>query len=218
MKRSLLIVGIMILMIFVCGCIRDNTGPQDQNDITQISNEINGHIIYNGSAISDASVEATAVNGTDHVSTTTDADGAYTLKIKPGTTYNVTATHERLRHTIWPVSSGRKHYDYDISLTATPKSLIEGTGYSMGGPEGYDNSRPLTGYRFILTREDGNDTLTTAIQDDWGYSVEVEPGVMYHIDGYYPNVGFNYRNNSIASDVVVGSNETALIDYVIVMP
>jgi hypothetical protein len=182
-------------------------------------NSITGHVYLDNHAVSGAHVEAVSVDGTDCRNTTTDDGGAYTLNINAGTMYNLTTTWQGLRHTVWPVSIGDNYYEYNISLSTTPKSFIEGTGYSVGGYLGYDNSRPLTGFYFNVTQANGNSTFTTTIQNDWSYSLEVEPGVMYHIERRYPDVHFYYRNhNDVISDVIVGPNETAIIDYVVVLP
>lgn len=180
---------------------------------------ITGHVYLEGNAVKGAKMQAVSVNGTDYRNTTTDDAGAYTLNLTANTSYNLTASWQGLRHTIWPVSLGDKYYEYNISLTSTPMSFIEGTGYSVGGYLGYNNSQPLTGFEFYVTQVNANSTLTAVIQNNWSYSLEVEPGVLYHIERHQPDVWFNYRNsNDLISNVTVGPNETALIDYVVILP
>ena len=183
------------------------------------SDGISGYVYFDGKAVKGANIEAISANGTDYRNTTTDDAGAYTLNLAANTSYNLTATWQGLRHMLWPVSLGDKYYEYNISLTSTPGSFIEGTGHSVGGYLGYNNSQPLTGFEFNVTRVNTNSTLTAVIQNDWSYSLEVEPGVLYHIERYQPDVWFNYRNgNDLMSNVTVGPNETALIDYVVILP
>lgn len=237
MKSKLLIGIFVIAVLAISMAIIYSIFQQDKASLGDVKNNdssyniispvpsyhpygINGHVNLDGHAISGAHVEAVSLNGTDRLNTTTDDNGAYTLNIKSGTDYNLSATWQGLRHTIWPVSIGDKYYEYNISLSTTSRSFIEGTGYSIGGPIGYNNSQPLTGFEFYATPVNGNSKLTTVIQNDWSYSLEVEPGVMYHMERHMPDVWFNYRNNNrvLSLDVVVGPNETAFIDYEVILP
>jgi len=215
------ILVVVIGAVLLSGCTQPGTitPPSPTVKPNPIANSITGHVYLDEHAVGGAYVEAVSVDGTDRRNTTTGDDGAYTLNINPGARYNLTATWQGLRHTVWPVSVGSKYNVYNIPLTATPKSFIAGTGYSMGGPEGYNNSRPLIGFELYATPADENGKLTATIGEDWSYSLEVEPGVMYHMERYAPSVNFNYRNSDdVLSGVIVGPNETAIIDYVVLLP
>ncbi len=92
------------------------------------------------------------------------------------------------------------------------------TTNDQGAYEGCDHSRPLTGFTFNVIPVNSTTTLTPAIKSDKSYSVDVEHGVTYKI-GRVPDVHFYYRNSTAhVQSVAVGKNETALIDYVVVLP
>jgi len=179
---------------------------------------VHGYVSLDGKTAAGAEVEAISAGDAHIFQNVTNEDGAYVLYLPKNVFFNVTATYQGLWHTIWPVSTGDSGYEYNISITIKPKSFIAGTGHSVGGYVGYDNSRPLTGFTFNVLEVNGNTTLTAVLKDDWSYSLEVRPGVKYYIERSMPDTHFYYRNGGHTSDVVVGPNETALIDYVVVLP
>ena len=206
---------IITCVIFLCGC--------SQLGIT--SNEITGHVYMNGHAISGARVDAISVNGAYSVNTTTDNNGAYTLNINPNTTYNLTATWQGLRHTVWPVYLPGDINTYDINLTSVPTSTIEGSGYEMGGPdpESFGHKR-VSGLDIYATPVHGNTSIIAYTNNNGNYLITVEPYVSYNLTlggpNYSPPIFFTYRNTNLYAgyNVTVGPNETAVVDYVIPIP
>lgn len=194
------------------------------------TNSLTGHVYLNGYAISGAHVEAISVNGTDRIATITNDNGAYVLNIKPDIKYNVTATYQELRHTVWPVYLPGETDTYDINLTTTPKSTIEGSRYTKGGPnpEFFYHKR-WSDVVINATSVKDNITLTALTDSNGSYSLEIEPNVLYNITGAsslqnkYPIPVFYYRNyggisTGYCNQIMVGPNETALVDYIIYLP
>jgi len=144
-----------------------------------------GHVFLDGKAVSGAAIEAVPINGTGNLYTTTDNQGAYTLNLTPATTYNVTATFHGLRHTVWPVYVDNKSDTFNINLTTTPKSTIEGTGYiNAAHPERkYYRSH----YQINLNSTIDHTVISKIFNEDGSYSVDVEPNVTYEVNGtlYY---------------------------------
>lgn len=227
MYRAVIVLQAIVIIIcaaLLCGC--SQPGP--------ITNCITGHVYLDGHAVSGAYVEAASVNGTDRVNTTTDDGGAYTLNINAETKYNLTATWQGLRHIVWPVYLPGDVNTYDINLTSTPTSTIEGSGYTMGGPKPgmYDHKR-LSGFKMGVTPAHGNTSITTRTDDNGNYTLVVEPNILYNMTGgvggmsppdyIIPIAVFNYRNDGrimvgYYDNIIVGPNETALVDYVIYVP
>ncbi|WP_428982123.1 hypothetical protein [Methanocella conradii] len=167
------------------------------------------------------------MNGTDHRSTTTDDKGAYVLNIKPATKYNITATYQGLQHTVWPVYLDNKTDTYNVNLTTTPRSTVEGTGYATSAdPE--HNLTYMGIYVIYLKSTRDNTTIFKNINSDGSYSLEVEPNVPYVMTGTVgmnstpPIIQFYYHNYrpwlGTHPQITVGSNETVLIDYVVPVP
>jgi hypothetical protein len=73
-----------------------------------------------------------------------------------------------------------------------------------------------------------NAIITTLTDSNGNYSLEVEPDVLYNMTGAssvnnkYPVPMFHYRNYvghaGYFENITVGPNETALVDYEIVLP
>jgi hypothetical protein len=208
---------IIIAILAIAGCTQTPITP---TLIPKIGDNflIHGYVNIDGKTVTGADVEAISADNVYHFENVTNDNGAYVLYLPKNLSFNVSATYQGLQHTVWPVSVGDSDYLYNISITTTPKSFIEGTGYSVGGYLGYNNSQPLTGFTFNAIQANDNTTFTAVIKDDWSYSLEVKPGVKYHLDRRMPDVHFYSRNGDYMSDVVVGPNETALIDYVVVLP
>ncbi len=89
---------------------------------------ISGHVYLDDKAISGASVEAISAYRRSNMSTITDDSGAYSLGLDPRTQYNITATYQGMRHTVWPVFvEDNETGVYDINLTRTPRTALAGT-------------------------------------------------------------------------------------------
>lgn len=221
MKRD---VAILLLVLTVITCITLISGCSYETTPTPIPRIgdrylTHGYVIIDGKPIGGAVVEAVSADGAYRFNNTTNDLGAYAFYLPKNVSFNITARDRGLRHTIWPVNVGDDFFEYNITLTTTPVSSIEGTGGSVGAFAGYDHSRPLTGFTFNVIPVNGTTTLTPAIKGDKSYSVDVEPGVTYKIERYMPDVWFNYRNSQgHVESVVVGQNETALIDYLVILP
>lgn len=202
-----------------CGMLSGNQAAPTLAPSVGDSYLVCGHVCLEGNAVANATVEAVSVNGNRSLSNVTGADGLYALYLPGGVQFNVTATYQGLQHTIWPVIASSSLYNYDINLTRTPESFIAGTG-SISGPMGYNVSWMLAGYRPTVARPDGNGSITTTIRSDNSYSLEVEPGVSYQFNGTDAGIYFSYRNGEggMRLNVTVGPNETALVDYTIMIP
>jgi hypothetical protein len=171
---------------------------------------ISGHVYLDGKPVSGANVEAVSVYGRNRTSNVTDDEGAYVLGLYTKEQYNVTATYQGLRHTVWPVHlwNGQTGV-YDINLTRTPTSTITGVS---------ELQRPGT-VTIEAVPVNGDKTFTAVTGNDASYSLDVEPLVYYNIsgkfresNGNYHNVTFAYRTGIFCSGFMVRSNETALID------
>jgi len=221
-------------VIFICTCCLgvflslSGCVNSDNNSSTNVSAEppvANGHVYLDGSAVSGAIVEAVSVNGTDRQFTITDDKGTYVLIIMPHTLYNITAMYQGMRHTVWPAYLEDKTDTYDIYLTTTPRSTIEGTGYITGDTQ---FNPPISCYDININSTKDNTTISKAMNNDGSYSLEVEPNVIYYAIGtigamgsppiaqfYYHNFPTGLGNNPL---ITVGSNETVLIDIAFVIP
>jgi hypothetical protein len=239
---------ILILVTILCGCIKETPTVNSITPIptVQIQNQsslntvlIYGHVYLNGEAISNARVEAISANKTDCLYNITNDYGIYTLNIKPDTNYNITASYQGLQHTIWPVyylpEAMEETNLFDINLTTIPSSTIDGSGYTLGsGPLGerYNHTR-WSGFFIDVRSVKDNTTISATTDSNGNYSLTVEPNILYNISGYsrahdnYPIATFYYRNYIYPFDsyfygnypqIIVGPNETALINYVIVVP
>jgi|AGTN01.2.fsa_nt_gi hypothetical protein len=182
------------------------------------SHTASGHVFLDGNPVASAEVDAVSANGSLRLSGVTSDAGLYVLDLPEGVQFNVTARYQGLRHTVWPVSIGDINDQFDIKLTRSAKSFIAGTGGSVGGYVGYDNSRPLTGFNLTITEASGNGSVSTLIRSDKSYSFEVEPNVTYHLEGRFPDVRYSYRNGGYGSNITVGPNETVLVDYLVILP
>lgn len=226
-QAVLLIIGAMLFS----GCIQE--GPTESHTPTPFTKTIIGHVYLDGHAVGGAIVEAMSANGTDRVNTMTDDKGAYTLNINDDVRYNLTATCLGLRHTVWPLYLPGETNIYNVNLTTKPGSTIEGSGYTIG-PLGnqklfdtYDHKR-WSGIVVTVSSVKDNTTVTTLTDSNGSYYLEVKPNVLYKVAGEYragsnfPPM-FHYRNDGALADgysntITVGPNETALVDYVFVMP
>jgi hypothetical protein len=237
MRSFNFIVLLACLSIFLsmCGCIDSIINPSGPPVAS-------GHVYLDGKAIGNATIEAVSANGTDHKYTVTDDNGFYSLNIMPDTWYNVTATYNGLRHTIWPVYLPGEMNSFDINLTATPMSTIEGSGYTTISKSPFEEDKRYDIYYhtrwsgFLIEAKSMKDNTTvSAITDKNGsYVLKIEPDTIYVIAGYvsasknYPMAIIKYRNDAtpsiyssnstIGAQTMVGPNETAFVDYVIPMP
>jgi hypothetical protein len=208
---------------------------QTPNPSTLIFVPAYGHVYLNGNTVKGASVEAISANETDHISGTTNDTGAYILNLKPDTRYNITATYQGLRHTVWPVYLPGETGSYDINLTTTPQSTIEGSGYSIvnPGPDPliYDmnDHKRWSGIVIRVTSVKDNTTITALTDNNGNYSLKVEPNIVYNItsasslQNKFPIPMIHYRNyggltEGYFEQIMVGPNETALVDYEIPLP
>jgi hypothetical protein len=234
MHRTTISKQVMVILIgavLIGGCIQE--GPTESHTPAPFTKTIIGHVYLDGHAIGGARIEVISINGTDCVNTTTDDKGAYTLNINDETKYNLTAICQGLRHTVWPAYLPGETNVYDVNLTTAPVSTIEGSGYTIG-PLGnrelfdtYDHKR-WSGFVVTATSVKDSISITTLTDSNGSYSLEVEPNVLYKMTGAYNvNSGFSpmfrYRNGGALADgysntITVGPNETALVDYVFVMP
>lgn len=229
-KCVLLYIAVILIAVLPCGCSQ-LTPDLNSTSVFPIADTgaITGHIYLDGIAISGAHFEAISADGVDRRNTTTGPDGGYTLSIKPGTTYNITAASQGLRHTVWPVYLPGDDRTYDITLTAVPRSTIEGSGYAWGG----HNLRPgdhqiWSDVVINLTSVENNATLTALTDREGRYVLEVSPNVPYVIDGAacpqnkYPMPIFHYRSTNsylgMGQQIRAGENETILIDYELRLP
>ncbi len=197
---------------------------------------ISGHVYIEGVPVEDARVEAVSADGALNVHNTTTGSGAYVLFLPPGdglrggdgliggrTQLNLTATYGWMHHTVWPAFAGGR---YDVHLNTTPKSLIAGGGRVVGGPLGYNTS--LYNFSAVTIQAvpaDGNATApvaSTTANGDGSYSLEVRPGVRYVLKGgLLANMWFNYHETERGGSSIelrLDPDETALIDYTVVLP
>ncbi|WP_174591282.1 carboxypeptidase-like regulatory domain-containing protein [Methanocella conradii] len=182
---------------------------------------VSGHVYLDGKAVSGAYVEAVSAYGKDRAYTITDDGGAYVLALDSRTQYNIIATYQGIRHTVWPVLV----YDnetgvYDINLTRTPRSALTGVA-----PDNEPWLRQSGAVTIEAIPFDGGTPITTNIGPDFSYSLDVEPLVYYNIsgkfrgpDGNYHDVTFAYRNGVTFSGFMLRPNETALADYFTIKP
>ncbi|WP_424356812.1 carboxypeptidase regulatory-like domain-containing protein [Methanocella sp. MCL-LM] len=173
-----------------------------------------GEVSLDGIPVTGASVLAASFDGTDRVSTITDTNGSYTLYIKPGLWYNITASYQGLKHTVWPVNLSDHQTDpYDIALSRTPRSTISGSPAADSEWKGravYVEAASL----------DGSAPLMAVTLDDGSFSLDVRPDIRYHLTGNtyaYTSiknpVSFSFRNVLYGYSVKLNSNETVLMDY-----
>jgi hypothetical protein len=179
-----------------------------------------GHVFYNGSIVPGSMVEALTSDGTYSASNVSNSSGAYFLLMPPGAQFNITATYGNMKRAVWPAFPG---YTYDVNLTPTTKSYITGTGKAAGGPIGFNSSLyNLTGIQIIADRGLGYPPITAFSSSDGRYTLEVEPGVKYHVHGAAtPSTWLFYHNTNsggLAIDITLRPDETALIDYAVVLP
>jgi hypothetical protein len=200
-------------LILLSGCVNLSTNSSTVPPVA------NGYVFLDGNIVSGATVDALSVDGTDRQSTTTDDRGAYVLNITPAKAYNITAIYQGLRHTVWPVYLDNKADTYNISLTTTPGSTIEGTGYA------FHEGAPYKHYlgELIINLEPTSKNHTTYsrhLEGNGSYSMEVDPDVQYMMSG---NIGANFYYNNFQAPVrdhliSIGPNETALIDIEFYLP
>jgi hypothetical protein len=201
--------------ILLSGCVNESTNSSTVPPVAT------GYVYFDGNVISGATVEALSADGTDHQSNITDDRGAYVLNITPMKIYNITAKYQVLRHTIWPVYLDNKTDTYNISLTTTPRSTIEGTAYAFheGEPFPVDHILDSPVIDLVPTAKN-HTTLSTYIGRDGSYSMEVDPNVQYRMSGYI-GPGFYYHNSQARVRdhlITIGPNETALIDVEFYLP
>ncbi len=195
------------IFILLSGCINFNAAPPVAN----------GYVYIDGEVIGGATVEAISADGTDRQSTTTDGTGAYVLNITPAKKYNITATYQGLRHTVWPVYLDDKTDTYNIDLTTTPRSTIEGTGYAFHEGKPYRNSLRVLVIHLEPTSKN-HTTYSRHLEGNGTYSMEVEPDVEYTTSGTLsgsPNIASFFYHNSreyVPDRITIDPNETVLID------
>lgn len=240
-KYAILILFVCIsIFLALCGCIDSSTNVIHAPPGPPI---VTGHVFLDGKAISDADVEAVSANGTYHRYAVTDDEGVYALNITPDTDYNVTATYKGLHHTIWPVYLPGDTNTFDINLTTTPVSTIEGSGYTIISVSPFEskegryktyNHTKWSGFLINAKSIQDNNTLTAITDINGNYIIHVEPNKTYVMTGYFsapdgpPNAIFTYRNGGTssiyASDNISGPivkvdlGETILVDYIFPMP
>jgi hypothetical protein len=190
------------------------TGYMNFTPSTPVS--ISGHIYLDGKAVSGAFVEAISAYGRNRTSTVTDDSGTYSLGLDSRTQYNITATYQGMRHTVWPVFV----YDnetgvYDINLTRTPRSIMTGAA-----PSDEPWLRHPDAVTIEATPVGGGTPVTASIGPDFNYSLDLEPLTYYDIsgkfrgsDGNYYNLTFKYRTGIVFSGFMLRPDETALVDY-----
>lgn len=187
-----------------------------------------GHVYLDGNAISGATVEAMSIDGTDYKITTTDKNGAYILNITPAKMHNITARYQGLQHTVWPVYLDNESDTYNINLTTTPRSTIEGTGRAYAGIDGY-----VKEYKYpedlainLIPITKNYTTLSKRMDSNYIYSIEIEPDIQYTMKGtvnhgenpadfFYHNIPSVWVQDNV---IMVGSNETALINIEYYLP
>jgi hypothetical protein len=194
------------IFILLSGCINFSAVPPVAN----------GYVYLDGKVIGGATVEAISADGTDRQSTTTDGTGAYVLNITPAKRYNITATYQGLRHTVWPVYLDNKTDMYNIDLTTTPRSAIKGIGYATREGEPYEGNMGVLSVELTPTIKN-HTTFSMRLENDGKYSMEVDPDVQYRMRGTFSGgevAGFYYHNTEYVRDnlITIGPNETALID------
>jgi len=213
------IITILFAIIFIgtalSGCSQPMlpvTHPSPFLPLSPSMDNITGHVYLDGQAVSGAYVDAVSWDGTHDVNTTTCDDGSYTLNVRIETKYNLTASWRGLTHTVWPVYLPDDTNIYDINLTSTPRSTIEGSGITIG-PGGnpelfkiYDH-KPARGFRMGVIPVGGNTSITTVTDNTGNYILVVEPNVLYEIRGgpagmsppsyIIPVANFRYRMMAI---------------------
>ena len=219
------IIVIAGFFISLCGCVNESAINESMNSSVEPP-VATGFVYLDGDAICGATVESVSVDGTDHKSNNTDGRGAFILNMTPMKIYNVTATYNGLRHTVWPVYLDNKSESYNISLTTTPRSTIEGRGYAFrkGEPFPFDhisNSLIIS----VMPWAENHTTIDAQLSKNGSYSLVVEPNVRYTLVGktklFYPRF---YYHNHLAGlqdndyNIIVGPNETALIDINYYLP
>ncbi|MDI6896942.1 carboxypeptidase-like regulatory domain-containing protein [Methanocella conradii] len=204
------------VFLSLSGCVNTSTVPPVAS----------GRVFLDGNVVSGAAIEAVPIDGTGNLYTITDDTGAYTLDLTPAIPYNVTATYQGLRHTIWPVYLDNKSDTFNITLTTIPKSTVEGTGYATSAHPEHHN---LTASNFAINLNSTKDhtVISKLFNKDGSYSVEVEPNVTYEVNGTLGEMGsppitqffyHNYKPLGNRPQITVSSNETVLIDYMVALP
>jgi hypothetical protein len=205
-------IGIFILL---SGCVNLNTNSSTVPPVAT------GYVYLDGYVVSGATVEAISADGTDHQFNITDERGAYVLNITPAKIYNITATYQGLRHTVWPVYLDNKTDTYNISLTTAPKSTIEGTGYAVheGKPFPIDHILNPIVINFVPTAKNQT-TLSGDTGRDGSYSMEVEPNVQYMMSSNISALFYYHNDPAWVRDhqITIGPNETALVDFDLILP
>jgi hypothetical protein len=183
---------------------------------------IYGHVYLNGTPVEDAKVIAISADGNYTLQDTTNSNGTYVIHAPRGLQFNITASYAWMRHTIWPVFAGE---EYDINIYTTQKTLITGKGRVAGGIPGYNASL----YNFTavvieavpLNSTQSNATISTKANRDGSYALEVRPGTTYQLKGgMLTTLWFNYHNMEKGGqmlEIKPGPDETALIDYVVLI-
>lgn len=228
------------VFLSLSGCI--NTGIITGNNTSTVPPIASGRVFLDGKAVSGAAIEAVPINGAgklytimdDKVSikgagnlyTITDNNGAYTLNITPATPYSITATYQGLRHTIWPVYLDNRSDTFNINLTTTPKSTIEGTGFATCSDPSR-NTSDMSIFDINLNSTKDHTIASKALNRDGSYLLEVEPNVTYEMSGTLGEMGsppitqffyHNYKPLGSLPQITVSPNETVLIDYMVVLP
>lgn len=183
----------------------------------------NGRVYLNGKPVAGATVVAYSQFDNGTVSTVTNDSGSYTLGLKSRTLYNITATHNSLKHSILPVFLRENNtteyeqfintYNFDISLTDQPASKIRGLWTGDPGME----------WSNIIVEgvpRDSSSLVSATMDDNGNFTLGVKPLVYYNISLKYRDTGelvdrisIVYHTGVSRSIYVVNPNETVLVDY-----
>lgn len=205
-------------IILLSGCI--NPG----NNSSTTPPAAIGYVYFDGHPVSGATIEGISADCTDHRSASTDDRGTYVLNITPGKTYNITATYQGLRHTVWPVYLDNRTDMYNISLTTTPRSTIEGSWSAnlKGKPFPIDHMNTPVIQLVAWTKNQTD--LSVEASRDGRFLIVVEPDVQYWMTSnigamfYYHNDPFRLYDSNHNSNITISPNETALIDIEFILP
>jgi hypothetical protein len=127
------VVAILLLVLTVITCATLISGCSNETTPTPIPHLgdmylTHGYVKMDGKPIAGAEVEAVSADGAYRFNNITNDQGAYAFYLPRNVSFNVTAREQGLQHTIWPVNVGDDFFEYNITLTTTPVSSIEGTG------------------------------------------------------------------------------------------
>lgn len=173
-----------------------------------------GHVYLDGKPVNSAYVMAVSLDGSDSVMSVTNEKGGYQLNVRRGVWYRVNATYQSLQHTVWPVYLPGTYApnEYDINLSRTPRSTIEGSAMNTSSYAG-------SGVRIDAVPQNASAQVTTVTDENGRYLLDVEPGIYYYVTGQPQTTEdrymaqLKYRNGEYCNKIKPGSDETVLIDY-----